>query len=30
MEFGWINLFEAVIVTTMLIPSIIYAIKNKV
>ena len=29
MEFGWINLFGAVIVILMLIPNIVYAIKNK-
>lgn len=29
MEFGWINLFGAVIVVIILIPNIIYAIKNK-
>ena len=29
MEFGWINLFGAVIVVLMLIPNIVYAIKNK-
>ena len=29
MEFGWINLFGAVIVVLMLIPNIIYAIRNK-
>jgi len=29
MEFGWINLFGAIIVVTMLIPNIIYAIKNR-
>ncbi len=29
MEFGWINLFGAIIVILMLIPNIIYAIKNK-
>ena len=29
MAFGWINLFGAVIVITMLIPNIIYAIKNR-
>lgn len=29
MEFGWINLFGAVIVITMLVPNIIYAIKNR-
>ena len=29
MEFGWINLFGAVIVITMLIPNIVYAIKNR-
>lgn len=29
MEFGWINVFGAVIVVLMLIPNIIYALKNK-
>ena len=29
MEFGWINLFGAIIVAIILIPNIIYAIKNK-
>ena len=29
MEFGWINVFGAIIVTLMLIPNIVYAIKNK-
>ena len=29
MEFGWINIFGAVIVILMLIPNIVYAIKNK-
>ena len=29
MEFGWINVFGAVIVLLMMIPNIIYAIKNK-
>ncbi len=29
MEFGWINLFGAVIVILMLIPNIVYAVKNK-
>ena len=29
MEFGWINVFGAVIVILMLIPNIVYAIKNK-
>lgn len=29
MEFGWINLFGAVIVIVMMIPNIIYAIRNK-
>ena len=29
MEFGWINVFGAVIVALMLIPNIVYAIKNK-
>ncbi len=29
MEFGWINIFGAVIVILMLIPNIIYAVKNK-
>lgn len=29
MEFGWINLFGALIVITMLIPNMIYAIKNR-
>ena len=29
MEFGWINVFGACIVVLMLIPNIIYAIKNK-
>lgn len=29
MEFNWINLFNAVIIVLMLIPNIIYAIKNK-
>ncbi len=29
MEFGWINLFGAVIVVIILIPNIIYAFKNK-
>ena len=29
MEFGWINLFGAVIVILMLLPNIVYAIKNK-
>ena len=29
MKFGWINIFGAVIVILMLIPNIVYAIKNK-
>ena len=29
MEFGWINLFGAVIVALMLIPNIVYAVRNK-
>ena len=29
MEFGWINVFGAVIVVLLLIPNIVYAIKNK-
>lgn len=29
MEFGWINVFGTIIVFIMLIPNIIYAIKNK-
>jgi len=29
MQFGWINLFGGIIVAIMLIPNIIYAIKNK-
>ena len=29
MEFGWINIFGAVIVILMLIPNIVYAIKNR-
>ena len=29
MKFGWINLFGAAIVVLMLIPNIIYAVKNK-
>ena len=29
MEFGWINLFGAVIVILMMIPNIVYAVKNK-
>ncbi len=29
MEFGWINIFGAIIVILMLIPNIVYAIKNK-
>ena len=29
MEFGWINVFGAIIVTLMLIPNIVYAIKNR-
>ena len=29
MEFGWINVFGTIIVVTMLIPNIIYGIKNK-
>ena len=29
MEFGWINLFGGVLVLLMLIPNIVYAIKNK-
>lgn len=29
MKFGWINLFGAVIVILMLIPNIVYAVKNK-
>ena len=29
MKFGWINLFGAVIVIIMLIPNIIYAVRNK-
>ncbi len=29
MEFGWINIFGAVFVILMLIPNIVYAIKNK-
>ncbi len=29
MEFGWINVFGAVIVLLMMIPNIIYAIRNK-
>lgn len=29
MKFGWINLFGAIIVILMLIPNIVYAVKNK-
>ncbi len=29
MEFGWINVFGAIIVILLLIPNIVYAIKNK-
>lgn len=29
MEFGWINVFGAGIVILMLIPNIVYAVKNK-
>ena len=29
MKFGWINVFGAIIVILMLIPNIVYAIKNK-
>ena len=29
MDFGWINIFGAVIVLIMLIPNIVYAVKNK-
>jgi len=29
LEFGWINLFGAVIVTVMLIPNIVYALRTK-
>ena len=29
MDFGWINIFGAVIVSVMLISNIIYAVKNK-
>lgn len=29
MKFGWINVFGAVVVVLMLIPNIVYAIKNK-
>ena len=29
MEFGWINLFGAVIVIVMMIPNIVYAIRNR-
>ena len=29
MEFGWINLFGMVIVLLMLVPNIIYAVRNK-
>ena len=29
MEFGWINLFGAIIVIVMMIPNIIYALRNK-
>lgn len=29
MEFGWINVFGAVIVVLMLIPNLVYAIKNR-
>ena len=29
MEFGWINVFGAILVILMLIPNIVYAIKNK-
>jgi len=29
MEFGWINVFGAIIVILMLIPNIVYAIKNR-
>lgn len=29
MEFGWINLFGAIIVALIMIPNIIYALKNK-
>ena len=29
MDFGWINIFGAIIVVLMLIPNIVYAIKNK-
>ncbi len=29
MKFGWINVFGAVIVILMMVPNIIYAIRNK-
>ncbi len=29
MEFGWINLFGAVIVAVMLVPNVIYALRNR-
>ena len=29
MEFGWINLFGAIIVILMMIPNVVYAIRNK-
>lgn len=29
MEFGWINIFGGGIVTVMLIPNILYVLKNK-
>ena len=29
MEFGWINVFGAVIVVLMMVPNVVYAIKNK-
>ena len=29
MEFGWINVFGAIIVILMLIPNIVYAVKNR-
>ncbi len=29
MEFGWINVFGAVIVILMMVPNIIYVIKNR-
>ena len=29
MEFGWINVFGGIIVILMLLPNIVYALKNK-